>query len=63
MSRRVGRGDGSAWSAGATSPGAMYDGERFVGNRMTLMGGADELIAAVTRHALAAVGHCLAADA
>jgi hypothetical protein len=41
----------------------MYDGERFVGNRMTLMGGADELIAAVTLNALAAVGHCLTADA
>ena len=54
MSRRVGRGDGSAWSSGAASPREMYDGESFADNRMILMGGADELIAAATLHALAA---------
>ena len=47
MSRRVGRGDGSAWSSGAASPREMYDGESFADNRMILMGGADELIAAL----------------
>jgi hypothetical protein len=32
----------------------MYDGERFPGNRLTPMGGVNELIAAATLHALAA---------
>jgi hypothetical protein len=45
----------------AANPSEMYDGERFADNRMTLMGGADELIAAVAPRlqALAAVGHCV----